>query len=414
MNQPQIEIVPLRHAVCADVPVTLDVLVRITPPTSEAQVHRPALNLGLVLDRSGSMAAQNKIGFARQAAVYAIQQLLPTDRISVTIFDDKVKTIVSNTSAENKGRIVELMQRVWPGNSTALHAGWQEGGKQVRQHLLAAGLNRVILLSDGLANVGETNPDAIATDVNRLAREGVSTTTMGVGDDYKEDLLEAMARSGDGNYYYIESPQQLPDIFQTELKELLATFGNTVSLGIEPQGDATLADVLNDLDRLPTGAFQLPNLVAGMPILVVVRLSISPRSAEGDVCCFRLAWNAPGCPQRQEMTVAPRLPVVDAATWERLAPAAEVEERAALLLIARCKKAATHCLERGDVDGAAEWLNKARQILEQASSTPEMVEEEQALAQLEEQLASGVWVKFLKHARYQTHRRSSSKPYYFR
>jgi Ca-activated chloride channel homolog len=411
MNHPQIEIVPLRPAVRADVPVTLDVLVRITPPAWETQVHRPALNLGLVLDRSGSMAAQNKIGFAQQAAVYAVQQLLPTDRVSVTIFDDKVKTIVMNTSAENKGRIVELMKRVWPGNSTALHAGWQEGGQQVRQHLLTAGLNRVILLSDGLANVGETNSDAIATDVNRLAREGVSTTAMGVGDDYNEDLLEAMARSGDGNYYYIESPQQLPDIFQTELKELLATFGNTVSLGIEPQGDAQLADVLNDLDRLPTGEFQLPNLVAGMPILVVVRVSIPPRSAEGEVCRFRLGWNAPGWPQRQEMTAALRLPVVDAATWECLAPGAEVEERAALLLIARCKKGATHCLERGDADGAAQWLKKARQILEQAPATPEMDQEEQALAQIEEHLASGVWVKFLKQAKYQTHRRTSSKPY---
>jgi Ca-activated chloride channel homolog len=412
MNQPQIEIVPLRAAVCANVPVTLDVLVRITPPTSEAQVHRPALNLGLVLDRSGSMAAQNKIGFARQAAIYAVQQLLPTDRVSVTIFDSDVKTIVPSTLAANKGRIIELIQRIYPNDSTALHGGWREGGKQVGQHFRAGGLNRVLLLSDGLANVGETNPDTIATDVNRLAREGVSTTTMGVGDDYNEDLLEAMARSGDGNYYYIESPQQLCDIFQTELKELLATFGNTVSVGIEPQGEAAIADVLNDLDRLPTGAFQLPNLIAGIPILVVVRLSIPPRFAEGEVCRFRLAWSAPGCPQRQEMTVALRLPVVDSATWDKLAPAAEVEERAALLLMARCKKEATHCLERGDADGAVQWLKKARQILEQVPVTPEMVEEEQALAQIEEHLASGVWVKFLKHAKYQTHRRSSSKPYH--
>src|SRR5262249_26253246 len=150
---------------------------------------------GLVLDRSGSMAAQNKIGFAREAAAYAVQQLLPTDRVSVTIFDDQVKTLVPNTGAEDKGRIVDLIQGVRPGGSTDLHGGWKEGGARVGKTLRGGGLTRVLLLSDGLANVGETSPDAIATAVNRLAREGVSTTTMGLGDDYNEDMLEAMARS---------------------------------------------------------------------------------------------------------------------------------------------------------------------------------------------------------------------------
>jgi len=411
MNQRQIEIIPVRGAVRSDAPVTHDVLVRITPPAPEVQVQRPALNLGLVLDRSGSMAAQNKIGFAREAAIYAVQQLLPADRVSVTIFDDEVESIVPNTPAENKGRIVELIQRVQPGNTTALHGGWKEGGSQVKQHLLAAGLNRVILLSDGLANVGETNPDAIATDVNRLAREGVSTTTMGVGDDYNEDLLEAMARSGDGNYYYIESPQQLADMFQTELKGLIATFGNTVSLGIEPQAGVTLADVLNDLDRLPTGRLKLPNLVSGMPLIVVVRLNVPPAREERELCRFRLAWNAPKQPERQELTVRLRLPAVDAATWETLAPTLEVRERAALLLMARCKKEATLCLERGDRDGAVRWLAEARQVLASTPLTPEMRQEEQALAQIEEHLASGSWDKFRKHAKYQSHQRRRSDPY---
>jgi Ca-activated chloride channel family protein len=414
MNQPQIEIIPLRPAVCSDAPVTQDVLVRITPPAPQAPLRRPPLNLGLVLDRSGSMADGNKIGFAREAAAFAVGQLLPTDRVSVTLFDSNVETIVPNAPAVDRGRIVELIQRIDPGDCTALHGGWREGARQVAQHLLAGGLNRVLLVSDGLTNVGETNPDAIASDVNRLAREGIGTTAMGVGDEYNEDLLEAMARSGAGNYHYIESPQQLPDVFQTELTELLATCGNTVSLAIEPQGGATLADVLNDLDRMPTGAFQLPNLIAGMPILVVVRLIVPPLSGEGEVCRFRLAWNAPGQPQRQERTVPLRLPAVSAAAWEKMAPTAEVEERAALLRMARCKKEATRCLEQGDREGAVRWLKEARQVLEQAPATPEIGREAQALAWIEEHFASGSSAKFRKHAKYQSFQRSSSKPYHFK
>src|SRR5262249_57807850 len=126
-----------------------------TAPAAEVQMQRPALNLGLVLDRSGSMGGQNKIGFAREAAIYAVQQLLPTDRVSVTIFDDKVETIVPSTLGENKGRIVELIQSVEPGGSTALHGGWQEGARQVRQHLLAAGMNRALLISHGFSLVCE-------------------------------------------------------------------------------------------------------------------------------------------------------------------------------------------------------------------------------------------------------------------
>ncbi len=411
MRQPTVELISLRPAVRSDAPVTLDVLLKITPPTAELNAQRPALNLGLVLDRSGSMGAHNKINFAREAAIFAVQQLLPSDRVSVTIFDDKVETPIPNTVAEDKARIVEVIRNVHPRNSTALHDGWKEGGSQVTHHLLAKGLNRVLLLSDGLANVGETRPDAIATDVNRLVREGVSTTTMGLGDDYNEDLLESMAKSGDGNYYYIETPQQLADIFQTELQGLMATFGNGVSLAVEPQEGVTVADVLNDFDKNPDGNLKLPNLVSGMPIIVLVRLNVPPTNQERDLCRFHLAWDAPKEAGRQKLTITLRLPLVTASIWDSLAPAVEVQERAALLLMARFKKEATRCLEQGDLEAAKRWLNEAKQILAGAPNTLEVQREADAFAQIEAYMESGEWMKFRKHAKYQSHQRRHSKPY---
>jgi Ca-activated chloride channel homolog len=408
MSQPVIDLVPLRPAVRSDAPTTLDILLRISAPAAALNSARPAINLGLVLDRSGSMSSAKKIEYAREAAIFAVQQLLPSDRVSITIFDDAVQTIVPNGSAEHKSHIVDAIRGVHPGGSTALHDGWKEGGNQVRNNRLAGGINRVILLSDGLANIGETNPDTIATDVNRLAREHVSTTTMGLGDDYNEDLLEAMARSGDGSYFYIENPKQLPDIFQSELKGLMATAGNAVQLGIEPQSGVTVADVLNDFDKTPADTFKLPNLVSGMPILVVVRLNVPPLPGAGRLARFQLKWTPPNESAR-EMTVALELPAVAGAAWDSLAANVEVEERAALLLIARYKKQATLCIDRGNVADAVGWLAKAKQVLAAAPPTAEIQREAAALQEIDDMLARGDTSKFQKHAKFQAHSRRMSR-----
>jgi hypothetical protein len=105
------------------------------------------------------------------------------------------------------------------------------------------------------------------------------------------------------------------------------------------------------------------------------------------------------------------MPVLGAATWEALAANVEVQERAALLLIARLKKEATRSLEQGDPDGAARWVEEAKRLLATAPATPEIKREGQALAEIEEYLKSGAWMKFHKHAKYQVYGRRQSKPY---
>ena len=272
MTPPTIELLPLRPAVRSDAATTLDVLVRITPPAVEVNRARPTLNLGLVIDRSGSMAEANKITFARDAAAFAVKELAPTDRVSLTVFDDRIDTLAPNTLAADRDRLLRLIAGVEPRGSTALHGGWAEGAKQVGDHLVPGGLNRVLLLSDGLANVGEARPDVIATDVHARLAGGVGTTTLGLGNQYNEDLLEAMARAGDGNYYYVESPAQLAAIFHAELHGLAATVGTDVLLAVEPGPGVTVLDVLNDLDRTADGRLKLPNLVSGFPVLGGVTL----------------------------------------------------------------------------------------------------------------------------------------------
>jgi|GEM_PF-5617545 len=100
-----------------------------------------------------------------------------------------------------------------------------------------------------------------------------------------------MARSGDGNFFHIESPDQLPEIFETELSGLSATLGQRVSLGVEPQSGVKVMNVLNDLDQTNTKRYKLPNLVVGSPINVVVRLQIPALSQSAELLKVRLAWD---------------------------------------------------------------------------------------------------------------------------
>ncbi|MDA0673944.1 MAG: VWA domain-containing protein [Cyanobacteria bacterium] len=382
MTQPTLSILPMHGAIAAQRSLTLDVLVKITPPEIPAQLDRPPLNLGFVLDRSGSMGGA-KIDYARQAVIYGIEQLLPSDRLSLTLFDTHVHTEIPSTLAIDKHRLIDQVRRIRPGSSTALHGGWVNGGMQVGQYLNPAHLNRVIVLSDGLANVGETNPDAIAQDVHGLMQRGITTTTLGVGADYDDALLEAMARSGDGNFFHITSPEQLPNIFETELQGLATTVGHSLSLTLSPQGTVVLSDVLNDLARTPEGSLKLPNLTLGDPLYVALRLQIPALDTRTEVLQVHLQWQAPDQSAPQRLSASLHLPVVSPEQMSDFPAHPEVQEQVALLMAARARQEAITFADQGDFDAASGVLRRyGAQMAAAAPASAAIAEESAALADL--------------------------------
>ncbi len=411
MSDPKIELIPSKTALCVDAAITLDVLIRIAPPPPATSVERSPLNLALVLDRSGSMAGRGKMHYAQEAAAFAVWQLHETDRVSVTVFDEHVDTLVRNAPALDKTAITESIQSVLPRGSTALYDGWLEGSRQAASGLIDGGMNRVLLLSDGLANHGVTDSKAIALKARELADQGVSTTTLGVGDDYNEDLMEAMAKTGDGNYYYIQDPVQLTDIFQTELQGLVATFGQKVSIGLDPVADLHTLEMLNKLEGTETGRLKLPNLVFGQPIQLVVRLHVPPRAAGTDLISVRLAWDTLDGNDRRVLHATLRVQEsIPKADWDLLPADPAVEQHVALLMLARAQNEATTFYDTGDFVSTRRTLEDAAAVAARYSSSPEVNDELAHLSRMMLDLEEHRGDRMRKQAKYRSYSRFRGSP----
>lgn len=414
MTKPTLEFIPLRPAVCSDKEVSLDVLIKITPPTCDRPTHRPPLNLGLVIDRSGSMSGQ-KIAYAREAASFVVQELFPSDRVSITIFDNAIDTLVPNTPALDKPYLLSRIRTIQSRGSTALHQGWVTGAEQVKSYYEAQRLNRVLLLSDGLANVGETNPDRIAQNVHQYASQGVSTTTLGIGADYDEDLLAAMAGSGDGNFYHIETPEQLPTIFQNELQGLMTTIGRSVTLSIRPQGTVAISRVLNRLPQTETGAYKLSNLVMGVPLILVVRLRVPAitTTPPAPLLNVTLEW-LDTASVSQALTEALCLDVVPQTQWETLPENPQVQEQVLLIDSAAAREEAIAYADRGNLERVNEILTHRINCLMAVDlhghESPEIAQELAALQNLKADLDNRNVQMMRKKMRFEAHQRYWSKP----
>jgi Ca-activated chloride channel homolog len=390
MILPSIECIPLRGAVAQGVASELDVLIRISAP-SGATIHlseRPFLNLGLVIDRSGSMSGE-RMDRAREAAGSIVERLQPSDRVSVTVFDDEVKTIVPSTAATKKSPIQNSIAQIQTGGSTDLHAGWTEGGTQVASHMANYQLNRVMLLTDGHANCGVTSPKQICDHVRTLSQHGVSTTVLGVGDDYNEDLLASIANAAEGGLYHIDAPGKMRELFERELGRLSRTVGQVVRLGLEPQLGVAV-QVLNELELNKDGRLKLGDLVVDEPLQVVARLSI-PVLAGGkhELCRFRLTWTDVATGNRQKLRVALQLPAVPVSELDQYPDSVEVIQQVALQRSARFKKQAIEALARHEADAAIKFEREALDMLMEAPASAEIDVAKRQVSKQIEQISQG-------------------------
>ena len=392
--EPQVQIMPRRNAIARNDVSQLDLLIRIqAPQPADADItDRPRLNLGLVIDRSGSMAQQHKMLHARKAASYLIGQLHDEDMISLTFFDDNVETLVPSVRASERQVLLRALGKVLPGGNTALCNGWMEGAAQVAQVLHSQAINRVLLLSDGLANKGETDPTTITRHVNELSKRGISTSTLGMGDDYDEDLLQAMAEAGDGCYHFIEFPEDLTDIFNLELQGLTNTFGARVTLELDFAPGVQVLSLPNELQADECGRLKLANLVHGNPVDVLLRLQIHAGDEDRlDILSLELSWDAGGRDGDREsvqsafsLSTAPADCLGDFPEKRQVAQAFEILQHSRSAYIHTADQLANY-----DIVGARRTLQQSVRHLQSLPASPEIEAELEILQDLLAHLQKG-------------------------
>jgi Ca-activated chloride channel family protein len=244
-------------------------------PVRDRQDRMP-LNLTLVIDRSGSMADKNKITHARAAALLLVDAMSPSDFLGVVEYDDKINVLWPSSPLTSPATVKRLIAGLEPRGATDLAGGLMRGLEEVSRHARPDAINRVLLLSDGLANRGITHPREIARFVREARRRGLTVSTLGLGLEYNEDLMQSVAEVGGGNYYYVESPAQMAGIFEQELSTLFATVAQDVHLHITVTRWVRSLDVVGyEVNRNGADAVvDLENLYGGEQRTVLLRLRV--------------------------------------------------------------------------------------------------------------------------------------------
>ena len=377
----------------------MDVLVRVQAPDAPktALPGRPRLNLAVVIDRSASMSGE-PLHEAKRCAAFMIESLHEADSASVVAYDDNVQIVAESQPVKRKEKFKAAIAHIHEGGSTNLHGGWLKGAEEAAKRLDPTCISRVLLLSDGNANVGLTNLDEIASQCAKLADTGVTTSTYGLGRSFNEGLMMAIARAGRGNGYYSETAESLLERFREEFSLLASLCVRDVRLRVTPL-PGIRCELLNPYELTRDGAWRLPDLVYDGEAWAAIRLHIDPTAlhAVGETVAILQASVAYRDLTGSESEIPESwlsLPVQTEEASRVLLEDESVVRRFHEAEAARLQEFASRAARQGDWDGVDGLLAQARSL---AANSPWLNE---VVTNLERLAAQRDDVLFSKEAQY--------------
>ena len=199
-----------------------------------ADANRKDAILTFVIDVSGSMARENRLGLVKKALSLLLEQLRPGDKVGIVVYGSDARVVLPHTGIENREYIIQAINKLHPDGSTNAAAGLRVGYKLALKNSKSDCINRVILCSDGVANVGQTGPDAILKEIRTYVQEGVTLTTVGFGmGNYNDILMERLANKGNGSYAYVDTLQEAKRIFVENLTGTLQVIAKDAKIQVE-------------------------------------------------------------------------------------------------------------------------------------------------------------------------------------
>ena len=195
---------------------------------------RKDAKLTFVIDVSGSMNRENRLELVKQALTLLVDQLRPTDEIGIVIYGSTAGVVLPHTRNVNREHILAAIHSLSPGGATNAEHGLRLGYELALQNFGPDYINRVILCSDGVANVGQTGPDAILTEIGNYVKEGILLTTVGFGmGNYNDILMEQLANKGNGSYAYVDTLKEAERVFVENLTGTLQIIAKDAKVQVE-------------------------------------------------------------------------------------------------------------------------------------------------------------------------------------
>lgn len=347
--------------------------IQLTGMPVRAQERQP-LNLCLVLDKSGSMNADDKWGYLRLAVDKVVRTLTPQDRLAIVAYDSDVRTVQGLRFVEEPETILARMRYLSPGGSTNLYGGLERGCRLLEDYVSDDRVTRVILVSDGLANVGRSLPSDLRWLASRYCEKGIYISTIAVGNDFYHDMMVGIAEASLSNFYFVESPDAIEEAVSQELHGALSVAARDIKVEIQLPRGVVLEEALDKEITIRDGRIivTFPDLYSHQQRNVTLRLRVAKKDEKADLRVAKVTVRyeptaEPDCTRRFDYDRW--VSFVDSAAEVEASRDRDVLVRLALLQSAAIRQQAYDLIKQHRYEEAAEVMQKEIKMLEKAADS---------------------------------------------